>query len=46
MKPQYEWSTFVQKKVMYNKYPIIQEIKILMTLFGNLNHKQKVLECA
>jgi hypothetical protein len=37
---------FCSKKVIYNKYHIMQEIKILMTLFGNLNHKQKNLECA
>jgi hypothetical protein len=37
---------FCSKKVMYTKYHIMQEIKILMTLFDNLNHKQNVLEIA
>ncbi len=37
---------FYSKKVMYNKYHGMQEMKFLMILFDNLNHKQKVLECA
>ncbi len=35
---------FCSKKVIYNKYYIMQEAKILMSSFDYPKHKQKTLE--